>query len=83
MAESNDPSSKRSAKEPSAWSPTWPTTPVPWGSTTSRRVAVAFTLEMPVLVGGLLRREQQFPLPGGHFRGREAVSSGGLVNDRG
>ena len=48
----------------------------------SERVAVALALEMPFLVGGLLRREQQLPFPAGHCRGREAVSSGGLVNDR-
>ena len=45
----------------------------PPGSTTTRRVLVPFTLEVPFWSGSLLRRHQQFPLLGGHFRGRAAV----------
>ena len=56
--------------------------PVPPGSTTTRRVLVPFTSEVPFWSGGLLFRHPQFPLTGGHFRGCAPVSSCGSVNDR-
>ena len=49
--ESNEPSPNRSAKLPRACSPTWATTPDPPDSTRTRFVAVAFTLEVPFLLG--------------------------------
>jgi hypothetical protein len=40
-------------------------------------------LEVPSWFEVLLRRQQQFPLHGGLFRGRDPVSSRGSVNSQG
>ena len=61
-AESESPRPNRSAKEQRACRPTWATTPVPPGSTTTRLALVASTSEVPSWLGYLLPRQQQFPL---------------------
>jgi len=81
--ESASPSPKRSAKEPRACSPTWATTPVPPGSTMTRRVLLPFTLEVSFCWGPRVSRQPQFPLLEGHFRGRASVSSNGGVKSWG
>src|SRR5579875_388124 len=81
--ERTSPNPKRSANRPRACSPTWATTPVPPGSTTTRRVLLAFTLEMPFWSGLLVIRHQQLPLLGGQFRRRGPVSSIGGVKSLG
>ena len=55
-------------------SPTWATTSVPSGSTTTWRVLLAFTLEVLSCVGNVLRQEQQFPYS--EFFSADAASSG-------
>ena len=82
-AESASPSPIRSANAPMACRPTWATTPAPPGSTTTRFVLLAFTLEVPFLFGLLWLRHHQFPLLEGLFRGRGSVSSRGFVNGPG
>jgi hypothetical protein len=82
-ADSASPRPNRSAKDPRACSPTWATTPAPPGSTTTRHVLVPFTLEVPFWKRNLLIRDLQFPLLGGHIRGRGPVSSWGSVNSWG
>ena len=81
--DSASPSPNRSAKDPRACSPTWATTPAPPGSTMTRRALVPFTLEVPFWKRKLLIRDLQFPLLGGHIRGRGWISSAGLVNGQG
>ncbi len=60
-AESESPSPNRSAKAPRACSPTWATTPAPPGSTTTRRVLVPFTLEVPSWFGCCCVDNNSFP----------------------
>jgi hypothetical protein len=81
--DSASPSPRRSPKAPSAWSPTWATTPVPPDSTFTVAVLLPFTLEVPFLSGTCGFEHQQFSLLGGPFRGRALISSRSLVKDRG
>jgi hypothetical protein len=80
---SASPSPRRSLKAPSAWSPTWATTPVPPGSTFTVAVLLPSTLEVPFLSGICRFEYQQFSLPGGPFHGGAPVSARRLVKDRG
>ncbi len=61
---------KRSAKAPSTYRPTWAITPVPPGSTATRRVLLASTVEVHFCCGNLCLRTpslsptaRAFPLP--------------------
>jgi len=81
--DSASPSPNRSAKEPRACSPRWATTPVPPGSTMTRRVLLPFTLEVPFCAGEAGSRQPQFPLLEGRFRGRGGFSSMGGVKSWG
>ena len=53
--------------------------PAPTGFHHDGRVLLPFTLEVPSWFGLLWLRHQQFPLLGGHIRGRGLVSSNGGV----
>ena len=60
-ADRASPSPSRSAKVPSACSPTWETTWSPPGSTTTRRVLLACISEVPFCLGLLALDKLSFP----------------------
>src|SRR5579863_1494869 len=83
-ADSAAVSPRSSARSHSRRPPTWLTTPLAPVVTDRRgRAEVAFTLEVPFWVGDCAFEQQQFPLPGGLFRGIPPAFSSGLLNGSG
>ena len=81
--ECESPRPNRSAKELSACSPTWATTPVSPSSKITRDALIPFTLEVLSYFTESVVSITQVSRMQGLFRGRKQFRSGGLVNVQG